>query len=251
MCQCLLQLNCNIKITAFVLFLFFRPVDSVEGALTPETPGSRLLLGEPMKYIFNQFAYPPLQNVKAFTPIMGSTSRLFLTLALLFLGIATLGQKMFSQIQLDQAKALGHRSPPASGGISSGSEESIIPLERSAGVWVAQIEMNDLYQARLIIDTGATYTTISEDLAFDAGIKADKSYRPMTLHTAGGNIKADVAFAKNIRVGNAGRDNVLVVIHTIPNLPDGIDGLLGLSFFDQFMVYLDQDNKQLHLTPKS
>ena len=55
-------------------------------------------------------------------------------------------------------------------------------------------------------------------------------------------------YAKN---NPAGRDNVLVVIHTIPNLPDGIDGLLGLSFFDQFMVYLDQDNKQLHLTPKS
>ncbi len=182
---------------------------------------------------------------------MGSTSRLFLTLALLLLGAVTLGQKVFTQIHLEQAKAITQKAIPSSGGLSSGSEESIIPLERSAGVWVAQVEMNDLYQARLIIDTGATYTTISEDLAFDAGVNPDKSYRPMTLHTAGGNIKADVAFAKNIRVGNAGRDNVLVVIHTIPNLPEGIDGLLGLSFFDKFMVYLDQANQQLHLTPKS
>jgi len=40
-------------------------------------------------------------------------------------------------------------------------------------------------------------------------------------------------------------------VHTIPNLPDGIDGLLGLSFFDRFMVRLDHSNKQLHLSPKT
>ena len=182
---------------------------------------------------------------------MGSTSRLFLTLALLFLGISILGQKLFSQIPLDPAQMKKGGSMPSSGNISAGSEESIIPLQRSAGVWIAQVEFNDLYQAKLIVDTGATYTTISEDLAFDAGINPDSSYRPMTLHTAGGDIKADVGFAKNIRVGRAGRDDVLVVIHTIPNLPEDIDGLLGLSFFDQFMVHLDQSRKQLHLTPRS
>ena len=57
-----------------------------------------------------------------------------------------------------------------------------------------------------------------------------------------------MGIAPRIRVGHAGRDDVRVVIHTIPNLPEGINGLLGLSFFDRFMVRLDHSQRELHLT---
>ena len=182
---------------------------------------------------------------------MGSTSRLFLILAVLFVGTTVAGQKLARHIPLDQIPwKISSRVPP-SGDITPGSEESVVPLERFAGVWVARVELNDLYQARLIVDTGATFTTISEDLAFDAGVNTDPQYPHINLYTAGGNVKAEMGIAKNIRVGNAGRDDVRVVIHTIPNLPEGIDGLLGLSFFDKFMVHLDQSTRQLHLSPKS
>jgi clan AA aspartic protease (TIGR02281 family) len=135
--------------------------------------------------------------------------------------------------------------------VASGSEESVIPLERFGGVWVTRVELNDLHEARLIVDTGATFTTISEDLAFDAGIQTDSAHPRINLFTAGGKVQAEMAVARRIRVGNTGRDDVRVVVHTIPNLPDGIDGLLGLSFFDRFMVRLDHSNKQLHLSPKT
>ena len=59
-----------------------------------------------------------------------------------------------------------------------------------------------------------------------------------------------MGIASRIRVGQAGRDDVRVVIHTIENLPAGTDGLLGLSFFDKFLVRLDHSQQQLHLTPK-
>jgi clan AA aspartic protease (TIGR02281 family) len=118
-------------------------------------------------------------------------------------------------------------------------------------VWVAQVEFNDLHQTKLIVDTGATFTTISEDLAFDAGIQPDPRSPDINLNTAGGNVQAKMGIAQKIRVGHAGRDDVRVVIHTIPNLPEGIDGLLGLSFFDRFMVRLDQSQRELHLTLKT
>jgi len=181
---------------------------------------------------------------------MGS-SRSFILFGLLIIGVVVGGQAIFSRIPLDQALLKAKSGMPTSGSITAGSEDSIIPLERQGGVWIARVEFNDLYQAKLIVDTGATYTTISEDLAFDAGIQSDPRNQDVNLHTAGGSVKAKLGIAPRIRVGHAGRDDVRVVIHTIPNLPEGIDGLLGLSFFDRFMVRLDHSKQQLHLSPKT
>jgi len=178
------------------------------------------------------------------------SSRLFMILGLIFMGVVIGGQAIFSRVPLDQAILTAKSGLITSGKVTAGSEDSIIPLERQGGVWVAQVEFNDLHQAKLIVDTGATFTTISEELAFDTGIRSDPNNPNIQLYTAGGNVQAQMGIARRIRVGNAGRDHVRVVIHTIPNLPEGIDGLLGLSFFDRFMVRLDHSQRQLHLTPK-
>ena len=181
---------------------------------------------------------------------MGS-SRYFILFGLFIVVTVVGAQAIFSRVPLDQAllKAQSNLSTP--GNITAGSEDSTIPLEHQGGVWIASVEFNDLHQAKLIVDTGATLTTISEDLAFDAGIQSDPRNPDVHLMTAGGKVSAKMGIAPRIRVGDAGRDHVRVVIHTIPNLPEGIDGLLGLSFFDRFMVRLDHAEQQLHLTPKS
>jgi clan AA aspartic protease (TIGR02281 family) len=182
---------------------------------------------------------------------MGPTSRLFILCAVLALGAVVAGQTIFSRIPLDQAILKARLNMPSSGKVTTGSEDSLIPLERLGGVWVAQVEVNELHEAHLIVDTGATFTSISEDLAFDAGVQIDSAHPHITLFTAGGNVQAEMGTARRIRVGNTGRDDVRVVVHTIPNLPEGIDGLLGLSFFDRFLVRLDHANHQLHLSPKT
>ena len=180
---------------------------------------------------------------------MGS-SRSFILFAVLFIGVVAGGQEFFSRVTLDQVLHEIRASGPTSGSLTSDSEDSIIPLERSGGVWVANVEFNDLYQTKLVVDTGATFTMISEDLAFDSGIQPDTRSPGVQLHTAGGIIHAKMGIAKRIRVGNAGRDDVRVVIHTLTDFPEGVDGLLGLSFFEGFLVRLDHSQRQLHLTPK-
>jgi len=182
---------------------------------------------------------------------MGATNRFFILITALAIGAVMGGQAIFSRIPLDQALLKARSGIPTSGQVTAGSEDSVIPLERLGGVWVARVELNDLQEARLIVDTGATFTTISEDLAFDAGVRTDSANPHINLFTAGGKVQAEMGVARRIRVGNAGRDDVRVVVHTIPNLPDGIDGLLGLSFFDRFLVRLDHSNHQLHLSPRT
>lgn len=181
---------------------------------------------------------------------MGLTSRAVFIFAISTIGVVVGGQTVLKHVPLDQLIRQGVPKLSQSGGIISGSEETVVPLERLGGVWVARVEFNDLHTAKLIVDTGATFTTISEELAFDAGINHGSGNSRVNLFTAGGKVQAEMGLVKTIRVGNAGREDVRVVIHTIPNLPDGIDGLLGLSFFDRFLVHLDQSTQQLHLTPK-
>ena len=181
---------------------------------------------------------------------MGS-SRFFLVFAVFVIGTVVGGQTLLSRMSLDQLPSTLTERPERSGTLTADSEDTIIPLEREAGVWIATVEMNDLHEARLIIDTGATFTTISEDLAFEIGTQPDPNGPRINLHTAGGNVQAEMGLVSRIRIGRAGRNDVRVVIHTIPNLPEDIDGLLGLSFFDRFLVRLDHSQRQLHLTPKT
>lgn len=180
-----------------------------------------------------------------------NSSRFFILLTLFVVGVVVGGQEIFSRVPLDQALLKAGSGFPTSGNVTAGSKDSIIPLERQGGVWVVQVEFDDLHQTKLIVDTGATFTTISEDLAFDVGIQPDPRSPHINLYTAGGNVKAKMGIAPRIRVGHAGRDDVRVVIHTIPNLPEDIGGLLGLSFFDRFLVRLDHSRRELHLTPKT
>lgn len=182
---------------------------------------------------------------------MGTANKLFITFMTLAVFTVMGGQAIFSRLSYDQTPLPIHVPPPNSGPITAGSEDSVIPLEHLGGVWVARVELNDFHEARLIVDTGATYTTISENLAFDAGIRADSVNSRVNLITVGGKVQAELGIARKIRVGNAGRDDVQVVIYTIPNLADGIDGLLGLSFFDRFLVRLDHSNQQLYLSPRT
>lgn len=180
---------------------------------------------------------------------MGS-SRFFILFGLLFIGVVVGGQAIFSRVPVDQAILKAKSVMSTSGKVTAGSEDSIIPLVRKGGVWVANVELNDLYQAKLIVDTGASFTMISEDLAFDAGIQPDPRSPTIRISGISGNAKAKMGIVRRIRVGQAGRDNLRVVIHTMPDFP-GIDGLLGLTFFDRFIVRLDHSQGQLHLTPKT
>ena len=182
---------------------------------------------------------------------MGLTSRTALIFAFSTVTLGTAGQVFLQKFPLQEVVQQSVKKLQSSERLSPGFDETVVPLEQTGGVWIARVEFNDLHPAKLIVDTGATFTTISEDLAFDAGIQHVSGNSRVNLFTAGGKVQAEMGVAQKIRVGNAGRRDVRVVIHTIPNLPEGIDGLLGLSFFDRFLVNLDQSTSTLHLTPKS
>jgi clan AA aspartic protease (TIGR02281 family) len=88
-----------------------------------------------------------------------------------------------------------------------------------------------------ILDTGATFTSVSRQAADVLGLRSrDGSVR---LATASGVVQAPLTVLDEVDIGGATARHVAGVIHDLPGVPPGIVGLLGLSFLERFRVSLD------------
>jgi aspartyl protease family protein len=122
-----------------------------------------------------------------------------------------------------------------------------VPVTRVGRSLVVQVRINGLREARLIVDTGADITVLSSDIARDLGLNGSGRSTSMTLNTVGGSVRADVVRVESLGVGTAEVKNVAVAVHDLPDAQAGVDGLLGLTFLDRFLVTLDAQKGELHL----
>jgi clan AA aspartic protease (TIGR02281 family) len=122
-----------------------------------------------------------------------------------------------------------------------------VPVQRAGRSLTVQAKLNGTYDARLIVDTGADITILSHDLARNIGILPSDINATVTLNTVGGSVRADVVRIGAISVGAAEVKNMPVAVHTMPDAPPQVDGLLGMTFLDKFLVTLDAQKGELHL----
>jgi clan AA aspartic protease (TIGR02281 family) len=179
--------------------------------------------------------------------------------ALVFFVMVMGGHFLLRDLSWDQIKNLDFKNIPptlsvlSAGEASTGSslgDEFVVPLQWK-GTWVAEVELNDLYEAHLVVDTGATLTSLSEELAFDLGLTPDSRYQKIPVETANGTAYVWVGQVKTFRIGGTQRQNLPVIVQDFSNLSkNGVDGLLGLNFLNEFRWTLDQQNGKLILQPK-
>ncbi len=128
-------------------------------------------------------------------------------------------------------------------------DEIIVPLKWE-GVWVVDVEINDLHEVKMIVDTGASGITLSSQVAFDIGLSPIPRQGKIMMSTANGLSEAWVGQVESIRLGEAEQRNVHVVV--MENFgEDGRGGLLGMSFLNGFYWHIDQQAGNLILRPKS
>ncbi len=123
-----------------------------------------------------------------------------------------------------------------------------VPVQWAGRSLVVQASLNDRREARLVVDSGASLTVLSQEVARELNLLPAQQARTVTLRTAGGPVQAQIVQVPVIRVGEATVRNVQVAIHDLPDKFPGVDGLLGLSFLDQFQMTLDMAKGVLHLT---
>ncbi len=125
-----------------------------------------------------------------------------------------------------------------------------IPLQKIGGSFVAQVNLNKERTAHLIVDTGASMTVLSTNIAIDLGILGTTDNELLTVNTAGGSVQVNMNYLSSLSVGNAQAHHVAVAIHDLPDIPEQIEGLLGMSFLKNFLITLDAEHARLILRPK-
>lgn len=121
-------------------------------------------------------------------------------------------------------------------------EETVIPLAEDGHYWIEA--MVGGAPRRFLVDTGATVTAISEDLATDAGIEASPGRMPVRLRTASGTLMARMATIPELRFGNVVARDMDAVI------APGTEGLnvLGMNFLSRLKSWRVEDG-ELILVP--
>ena len=122
-----------------------------------------------------------------------------------------------------------------------------VPIQRYGGSLVVPVKLNNKKSVHLILDTGATMTVLSTDVAIELGLTSDSESQVATVNTAGGPVQVNLIRVESMGVKGAKAKNVVVAIHDLPDVQPGIDGLLGMSFLNNFLVTLDSNQGQLHL----
>jgi len=159
-------------------------------------------------------------------------------------------------------KVIPYRTPPdtqISDPLSSLNEENqnrplnediTVPLTKNGGSFVVHVMLNQERSAQLIVDTGASMTVLSTQVAIDLGILGTTDNELLTVNTAGGSVQVNMNYLSSLTVGTAEATNVAVALHDLPDIPEHIEGLLGMSFLKHFLVTLDAEHARLILRPK-
>lgn len=112
-----------------------------------------------------------------------------------------------------------------------------IPFQRRGSSVLLPGTVNGQLIGYFILDTGATFTSVSRTVADRLGVASGGS--TVRLATASGAIQAPLALLDEVEVGGAVARHVAIVIHDLPNVSPNVIGLLGLSFLERFRVKLD------------
>ena len=155
-------------------------------------------------------------------PYVGRVVRFLFSLALMaFLVFVLLQQAPFNPSLSRFTEALGLDDQQVVG------KELRVRMSPDGHFWV-NATINGV-ERRMLIDSGATITAISESTARAAGVDAGTGLAPVVLRTANGVAPARTGSIDELRVGNIVARNLKIV--TSPGL-GGID-VIGMNFLSQ------------------
>ena len=122
-------------------------------------------------------------------------------------------------------------------------DSAIVPLHENSQALMVDAVLNSKVPGVFIVDTGATFTSISREMADE--LKLDlQNCEKITITTANGRIQVPKVKIKRLALkGIVGHDIEATVMDIKPG--SSFSGLLGLSFMKQYRVTIDADSKQL------
>ncbi len=125
-----------------------------------------------------------------------------------------------------------------------------VPIQTINRKFLVPVVLNEGQTATFLLDTGASTSVITPDLARRLGL--DTSSRT-TLGRAriasGQEVEVSMVRMTSIRVGSARIDNLNVAVYEHANPPITVDGFLGVDFIGRFTMTVDPAAGTLTLLP--
>ena len=164
-------------------------------------------------------------------PVVGRLVRFAISLGLLAFLIFVLLQQAPYQPELSRlTRSLGLDDQQVSG------KELHVKMAPDGHFWVLA-SINGV-KRRMLIDSGATVTALSEQTADAAGVKTGSNIAPVMLRTANGVAAARTGSIDELRVGNIVARNLKIV--TAPGL--GELDVLGMNFLSMLESWRVEGN---------
>ena len=159
-------------------------------------------------------------------PVIGRFVRFAVSLGLFAFFIFVLLQQAPFQPELSRlTSSLGLDNQEVAG------KELHVKMAPDGHFWVSA-SINGV-KTRMLIDSGATITAVSEGTAHSAKIDAGRTIAPVVLRTANGVATAETGSIEDLRIGNIVARNLKVV--TAPGL--GNLDVLGMNFLSKLQSW--------------
>ena len=132
--------------------------------------------------------------------------------------------------------------------ISSSQEPTTIRVQMNGSSIIVPVVLNGSLKTHMVMDTGATFTTVTPRIAKKLGLRLDRYASRVPLMTANGYITAPLTRLTSLKVGSAEVQSLVVAVLNFSSNPQ-IAGLLGLNFLNQFNTSIDSGSQRLTLDP--
>ena len=120
-----------------------------------------------------------------------------------------------------------------------------VKFARQKGHIVIEAIINDKVEVMMMVDTGATLTVISKEVAERLEIDYDKLKEDVKLiGVSGQSLSAKFIILKSIKIGDVEGKNIEAVIVKDKTFKD-VDGFLGMSFLKKFSFSMDKKKQSL------
>lgn len=118
-----------------------------------------------------------------------------------------------------------------------------VHLIRKHEIFLTEVILNGRLRQYFVVDTGASFTLISQQTANELGISIDERTPLLQVSSVSHILLTPLITLKSIRVGKAELQDVEALVYTMPNY----QGLLGNSFLNKFKVIIDSLNGKMML----
>ncbi len=130
-----------------------------------------------------------------------------------------------------------------------------IALEEQGNHYIVNSFIADLYPVKLMLDTGASYSSLSSDtIAQLVSQQLAEKVGHNRVFTAGGEIEVDFYKIEKMSIGDFTLRDIVVAeldLNFSGENDNKFDGLLGVNFLNQFNFSIDHETKLLLLSPKN